>query len=109
MNDELERIWKEVVVVELRCYPGVRMEGLGKTTTYLIQRSRRLDQDSNQAPPEYQYRVSPLFQPFRFIFSWVQIFFSAPFSQTPPILSYIKRSDLTTYTKPQVACSFVPG
>jgi hypothetical protein len=31
MDDELKRIWKEVVVAELRYYPGICMEGMRKT------------------------------------------------------------------------------
>jgi hypothetical protein len=32
MIDELERIWKEAVVFYWRYYPGICLEGLGKTT-----------------------------------------------------------------------------
>jgi hypothetical protein len=31
MTDELERIWKEAVVVSSRNYPGICLEGLKKT------------------------------------------------------------------------------
>jgi antibiotic biosynthesis monooxygenase (ABM) superfamily enzyme len=32
MNDELERFWKEEVMVQLRFYPGICLEGLNKIT-----------------------------------------------------------------------------
>jgi hypothetical protein len=42
INDELESIWKEVVVAESRCYPGIFLEELRKTTKSLIHISRFL-------------------------------------------------------------------
>jgi hypothetical protein len=42
MNDELERIWKEVVMAY---YPGIRLEGLRKTTKNLSQNSQSPDWD----------------------------------------------------------------
>jgi hypothetical protein len=32
VNNELERMWKEAVVAQLRYYPGICLEGLRKTT-----------------------------------------------------------------------------
>jgi hypothetical protein len=51
MNNELERIGKEVVVALARYYPGICLEGLSKTaeTFRLIGGPGR---DPNQAPPE---------------------------------------------------------
>jgi hypothetical protein len=37
MNDELEMIWKEVVMAQLRHYPGICLERLRKTTETLSQ------------------------------------------------------------------------
>jgi hypothetical protein len=34
-EDELEKIWKEMVMTELRYYTGICMEGLRKTTKTL--------------------------------------------------------------------------
>jgi hypothetical protein len=39
VSEQLERMWKEVVVDFLRYYPSIRMEGLSKTTkciTYIV-------------------------------------------------------------------------
>jgi hypothetical protein len=41
MCGELERMWKEAVVAQLRYYPGNCLEGLRKTTNDLSQDSRR--------------------------------------------------------------------
>jgi hypothetical protein len=37
MNDELEMFWKEVVMAQLRHYPGICLERLRKTTESLSQ------------------------------------------------------------------------
>jgi hypothetical protein len=51
MNDDLERMWNEVVDAY---YPGIWVEGLRKATQILIQNRRCPDQDSNRASPEYR-------------------------------------------------------
>jgi hypothetical protein len=57
VNDELERIWKEVVVPNLRYYPNICLEGLRKTTQNLSQDSWSLSQDFNLVPPKYKAGV----------------------------------------------------
>jgi hypothetical protein len=42
MIDELERLWKEIVMAYLRHYPGICLEGLRKKTKNLTQDSRCL-------------------------------------------------------------------
>jgi hypothetical protein len=37
MNDELERMWKEVILAYSRKYPRLFLEGLKKTRKYLNQ------------------------------------------------------------------------
>jgi hypothetical protein len=54
MNDELERIWKEAAVVDLRYYPGIFLEGLRNITRDLSLDSRCPGPDSNQVLPEYK-------------------------------------------------------
>jgi hypothetical protein len=53
-DDELERIWKEAVVAYSKYYPGICLQGLGKTTRNLGLDSTCLLQDSNRVPPEYK-------------------------------------------------------
>jgi hypothetical protein len=47
---ELERIWKEVGVA----YPGIRMEGLNKTTQKFSEDSRCPGRDPNREPTDYK-------------------------------------------------------
>jgi hypothetical protein len=47
-NNELERIWKEVVVGYLKALPGIYLEGVRYTTKNLSQDSP--SQDLNEAP-----------------------------------------------------------
>jgi hypothetical protein len=54
MNDELERILKEVVMAKLRHYLSICLERPNKTTENLNQDSRGLGQDSNSALPKYE-------------------------------------------------------
>jgi hypothetical protein len=35
MNDEMERIQRKVIIVQLRYYASICLVGLGKTTKYL--------------------------------------------------------------------------
>jgi hypothetical protein len=42
----------------LRYYPGIRLEGLRKTTEILSQDSLSRGRDLNLGPPEYEVRVS---------------------------------------------------
>jgi hypothetical protein len=39
MIDKLERIWKDVVMAQLRHYPSICLEGLSKTTTISVRRA----------------------------------------------------------------------
>jgi hypothetical protein len=48
MNDELEKIWLEVIVTKSRHY---LLEGHTKTTKNLSQNSRCRCRDSNRTPP----------------------------------------------------------
>jgi hypothetical protein len=43
MNNELKRIWKDVVVTYLKYYPGICLVGLRKTTKTLCGNSRTPD------------------------------------------------------------------
>jgi hypothetical protein len=52
--DELERTWKEVVLVWSRYYRSIRLKEPKKTTQNLNQDNRYPGRDSNQAPPEYK-------------------------------------------------------
>jgi hypothetical protein len=49
MNEEFERICKEVFIAQLRYYTSICLEGLWKT-------GQLVSQLSNQAPPEQKYR-----------------------------------------------------
>jgi FPC/CPF motif-containing protein YcgG len=42
MNDELERIWKEVAVVKLTYYPGISFEDLQKESQWEQQMSAEI-------------------------------------------------------------------
>jgi hypothetical protein len=46
VNEALERMWNEMVMVNLKCSSGICMEGLRKRTKILMQDSECLDQDS---------------------------------------------------------------
>jgi hypothetical protein len=48
MNDDFERMWKEIL-----------LEGLKKTTRGISEDSRCLYRDSNQALPEYKSKALP--------------------------------------------------
>jgi hypothetical protein len=67
MNDELELIWKEVVVAY-----GIYVEGLRETTETLIQDSQGPGRYSNAARPVYKSVLLPLSQPARW---WCFIMF----------------------------------
>jgi hypothetical protein len=54
VNDELERIWEEAVVANLKYCSGIWLEGLRKTTKYISQDSRFLNRDLNPGPPEHE-------------------------------------------------------
>jgi hypothetical protein len=54
---ELERIWKEVVVVHSRYCPGICPEEMRKTTGSLSEDGGCPSQDSNGAPPEHKSRA----------------------------------------------------
>jgi hypothetical protein len=63
MNNELQRIWKEVLVACSRYYPNIRLEELKNTTENLSQATRCPDGDENEAPLEYKletYRYTNL-------------------------------------------------
>lgn len=57
--DELEVIWKDVVVAYSRYSPGSCLEELREKTKNLSQDSRCPARDSNLTPPEYRY-AAPL-------------------------------------------------
>jgi hypothetical protein len=50
VNNELERMWKEVVIAYLRYYPGICLEELRKTTERHCQDSQSLGWDLNLGP-----------------------------------------------------------
>jgi hypothetical protein len=50
MNDEVERIWKEGIMLVSKYYSEIRLEGLRKTTT-------DLSRNSKDPPPEYVISV----------------------------------------------------
>jgi hypothetical protein len=54
LNNELEGIWKEAVVAEVKVLSGTCLEGLRRSTTNLCQERRLLCQDSNQVLPEQE-------------------------------------------------------
>jgi hypothetical protein len=54
VTEELERICKEAIVIELRCNPKICLKRLRKHTRNLSRNSRCPTQDSNQTPPEYR-------------------------------------------------------
>jgi hypothetical protein len=55
MNDEMERIWKKLVVASSRYYPRTFLEGLRKTTN---QDSHCPERDSNWAHPEFKLELA---------------------------------------------------
>jgi hypothetical protein len=57
-NDDLQRIWKEAVVVPSRYYPCFCQEGLRKTILACV-----LIRDSNRESPEQKSRAIPLCKP----------------------------------------------
>jgi hypothetical protein len=57
VNGELERMWKEEVEAYLRCYPGIRVEGLTKAMKNLSQYSRSLGRDLNPGPSKHKAGV----------------------------------------------------
>jgi hypothetical protein len=66
MIDELERIWKQAVMVLLRYYHGISLEGLRKTTKALSQDSWWPSSDVNQTFPRHKSRVLPLDKPVHY-------------------------------------------
>jgi hypothetical protein len=57
MNDALERIWKEVVLIYSRYYPGISLERLKKTAEKLIHYCRvsnRNEHFQNSNPERYR-------------------------------------------------------
>jgi hypothetical protein len=60
MNDELDRIWKEVFVALPGFYPSICLKGLRKNTKTPSQGSRYPNWDSNGAPIGYKYRALSL-------------------------------------------------
>jgi hypothetical protein len=59
MTDELEGIWKEVVVTYLSYYPGIFMEGLTRPTKDLS----LFGPYWNRASFEYKFRPLPQHRP----------------------------------------------
>jgi hypothetical protein len=57
VNNELERIWKEVVVTSSINYHGILRDELRETTKNMNQESRCPSQDSNPAHSEYKSRA----------------------------------------------------
>jgi hypothetical protein len=49
MNEEFERIWKEVIIAQLKYYTSICLVGLWKT-------AQLVSQLSDQALPEQKYR-----------------------------------------------------
>jgi hypothetical protein len=63
MVDELESIWKQVVVAYSGYCPGICLEGLRKITENLSQFTQHSIQDSNPSPLEYKSAELPLYHP----------------------------------------------
>jgi hypothetical protein len=63
MEDELEKCWKEAFRGYSRCYPGISLEGLKKTTRILSDDRVCPGRDSNGAHPEHDSRASHVDQP----------------------------------------------
>jgi hypothetical protein len=63
MNGELERIWKERVVVSSGHYLSVCLEGLRRTTKVLSRDSRSPECEWKKASPEYKSTALPIPQP----------------------------------------------
>jgi hypothetical protein len=57
VNDELARMEGSGRGLILRYYPGIRLEGLRKTTKKLSQDSQSPGRDLNLEPPEYKVGV----------------------------------------------------
>jgi hypothetical protein len=57
VNNELERICKEVVVPDLRYYPSICLEGLKKIMINFSQDSWSLGQDLNLGHSKYKERA----------------------------------------------------
>jgi hypothetical protein len=67
LAEELERIWKEVVVSQLSYNSGIRMEGLRKITNILSQNIRCSGREQNRGPPEHKSQSLPQDQPIPFL------------------------------------------
>jgi hypothetical protein len=71
MNDELKRIWKEVVRGEFEVLPLNLPAGNNKTTNNLDQESLCTSRDSNLALPEHYRYANPLGQREILSFRWL--------------------------------------
>jgi hypothetical protein len=60
MNDQLGRIWKEILESKSKYYRSVCLEGVRKRTVILRQGSNCPGRDCNRAPTEYKY-IRPAF------------------------------------------------
>jgi hypothetical protein len=58
MHQELERIWQEVIVTELRYYPSIRLERQWEPTRSLRRDIRCSIRDTNPRFPEYETTAS---------------------------------------------------
>jgi hypothetical protein len=65
MIDELERIWKEVTVVQKGYYTGISLKGLRKATKNVSHGSQCLGRDLNRAPLHCGSAALPLDGPRR--------------------------------------------
>jgi hypothetical protein len=71
MNNNLERIWKEVVVAWSRHNPGIFLERLRKFKKHLSHDSRCHSRDSIRGLLEYEARNWPLRQFLRFLLTFI--------------------------------------
>jgi hypothetical protein len=54
VNNELERIWKETAMSDLRYHLGICLEGLRKRTKQFCQERQSFNEDLNSRFPEYE-------------------------------------------------------
>jgi hypothetical protein len=73
MNDELEKIWKEAIVIYSKHHLANCLEGRRKTTRNLRHESKYHSQESNPASPKYNPRALPPHQPDQSLRNWYRL------------------------------------
>jgi hypothetical protein len=64
-NNDVERIWKEVISASSRYYTNIRLKGLRKTTGNIHQDSQCAGGNSNRRPAEHSSTALPLAHPLQ--------------------------------------------